>query len=353
MVRNIIISVKRSLIKCGFWISLICLILYIWLTFRNNTNVNEEIHSIVASFSTDTTTTADFISTTEEIPTNELTSEKIVHRVSFKYMHLPPNVCAKNGEPMEAFLVILVKSSVINIGHREAIRLTWGKFNNTNIQLVFLLGYSELIKKYIDMEFSLYKDIVQQDFVDDYFNNTLKTIMAFDWLVTYCPKAKFVYFVDDDYFVNLPQIISYLETNVKRKRKLLIAGYKNVGAIVRRNSNSKWFVSQKDYRNKTWPPYLSGGSIVMDMTVAKLINEKLPYIIPIYIDDVYLGIVAQVLHIELLNERKFSVHYSSKQLDKLFSAHNYGSPHKLIAEWKRVRCQHKMLFQALYSLYDC
>jgi hypothetical protein len=161
--------------------------------------------------------------------------------------------------------------------------------------------------------------------------------MGFDWVVTHCPKSKFVYFVDDDYFVNLPKLLDYLDLNIKRKTKNLIAGHKYIRAIPRRKRDSKWFVSWDDYPNKTWPPYLSGGSMIMDMSVAKRVKEKIPYTKHIFIDDVFLGIVAKSLNLELWNERKFSVRYVSDKLGSLFSAHSFGPPHNLISEWKKVR----------------
>jgi hypothetical protein len=54
---------------------------------------------------------------------------------------------------------------------------------------------------------------------------------------------------------------------------------------------------------------------------AKRIKEKIPYTKHIFIDDVFLGIVAKSLNLELWNERKFSVRYVSDKLGSLFSAH--------------------------------
>lgn len=353
MVRNVIIFLKRCL-KSGCMILLSCFILYFLFKSVAETEVvsQRDMRNQFISSEEDTTTTVGYITTTEEMVTTETENEQF-HQFSFNYIHIPPQICELDGASMDPFLVIVVKSSVMHIGHREAIRSTWAKFKNPNIKLVFLLGYSVLIKQYINMEYSLYKDIVQQDFVDDYFNNTLKTIMGFDWVVTHCPKSKFVYFVDDDYFVNLPKLLDYLDLNIKRKTKNLIAGHKYIRAIPRRKRDSKWFVSWDDYPNKTWPPYLSGGSMIMDMSVAKRIKEKIPYTKHIFIDDVFLGIVAKSLNLELWNERKFSVRYVSDKLGSLFSAHSFGPPHNLISEWKKVRCKHVKLFQRLYGVPQC
>jgi hypothetical protein len=49
--------------------------------------------------------------------------------------------------------------------------LTWGKASKVRLKFVFLLGYSPLLKTFIQMESNLYKDIIQETFLDDYRNN--------------------------------------------------------------------------------------------------------------------------------------------------------------------------------------
>ncbi|XP_052090833.1 beta-1,3-galactosyltransferase 5-like [Mytilus californianus] len=355
MVKNVIILVKQIL-KSGFTILVTLFVLHlIWNSTADTETVNKRDIRKPISIAETETTTFDSVTTTEDTFTTEKTTEKVTFTKyqSFKYIHLPLKICELDGGQFDPFLLIVVKSSALQIGNREAIRTTWAKFNNPNIKLVFLLGYSPLIKQYINMEYNLYKDIVQQNFIDDYFNNTLKTIMGLDWTVTHCPKSKFIFFVDDDYFVNLPKLLNYIDFHVRKQTKNLIAGHKYIGAIPKRKTGSKWYVSWQDYPEKTWPPYLSGGSMVMAMSVAKLLKEQIPYTKPLFIDDVFLGIVAKSLNIELWNERKFSVSYVPDRLGYLFSAHRYGSPKNLISEWKRVRCNHKKLFQQLYGSLDC
>jgi hypothetical protein len=80
-------------------------------------------------------------------------------------------------------------------------------------KIVFLLGYSSTIQTIVDKENERFHDIVQEDFIDAYKNNTLKTIMAFNWAVLACPGTKYLLFIDNDYFVNVNAITEYLKEN--------------------------------------------------------------------------------------------------------------------------------------------
>lgn len=267
---------------------------------------------------------------------------------SYRYIHVPIDLCS-DKEP-GPFLTILVKSSIFQIGNREAIRATWGNHRNSSIRVVFLLGYSMIVEQHVAMESSLYNDVIQQDFIDVYNNNTLKTMMGFDWLVSYCSNSKYVFFVDDDYFVNLPKMLLYLDYHYKRRTKNFIAGFKYNQSRPNRHHGSKWYFSEQDYNGTFWPPYLSGGSMIMEMKIAKRIYFEIPYIKPLFIDDVFLGFVVQSLGIKLLNEPRFHPKFLQRYLHLLYSSHKFGSPQNLVREWTRVTRQHKDVFGNLYNV---
>ena len=113
-------------------------------------------------------------------------------------------------------LVIIVKSAVQNFDSRDAIRLTWGdeyQIHNQNITTVFLLGSRGddlLLMKEVSKESVKYKDIILGDFEDEYFSNTLKTMMGHKWAVENCDKAKHFLFVDDDYFVSVKNLVTFI-----------------------------------------------------------------------------------------------------------------------------------------------
>ncbi|NXX47410.1 B3GT4 galactosyltransferase, partial [Tricholaema leucomelas] len=61
-------------------------------------------------------------------------------------------------------------------------------------------------------EWETHGDLLQGDFRDSYSNLTLKTLLLLRWAAAHCPSAAFLLKADDDVFVNLPSLTSYLST---------------------------------------------------------------------------------------------------------------------------------------------
>ena len=120
----------------------------------------------------------------------------------------------------ELRLVFLVKSAIGNTDKRAAIRKSWGyerRFSDVPIRTVFLVGQSLTnvkLQAEIEAESRLHNDIVQGDFDDTYFNNTVKTAMGLRWAVESCAKSRFYMFVDDDYYVSNRNVLAYLRNSV-------------------------------------------------------------------------------------------------------------------------------------------
>jgi hypothetical protein len=72
---------------------------------------------------------------------------------------------------------------------------------STNVLFLFTV----LREEYINNE-----DVIQFSFLDTYRNNTHKTIMSYDWVVSNCSSSTFVLFVDDDFYVNIPNILQFV-----------------------------------------------------------------------------------------------------------------------------------------------
>ncbi|XP_063439734.1 beta-1,3-galactosyltransferase 1-like [Mytilus trossulus] len=197
-----------------------------------------------------------------------------IYEYSFPYLHVPVQVCKSNGAKFDPFLLFVVKSDVNHIAHRIAIRNTWGNTSNQGIKLAFLLGYSPLMKEFIQMESDTYNDIIQQNFLDDYHNSTLKTIMGFTWVATHCSGAKYIFFVDDDYIVNTKYIWDHLHKLFIAGKRSVYLGYVWKGAKPHRNANSKWFISKVDFKDDILPPYAGGGSLVLTVDIInKLLSQ--------------------------------------------------------------------------------
>ena len=266
-----------------------------------------------------------------------------IYEHPFSLLHVPTNTCQSNGAKYDPFLLVVIKSDVNHMAHRMAIRTTWGKASKVRLKFVFLLGYSPLLKTFIQMESNLYKDIIQETFLDDYRNNTMKTIMGFNWVSTNCPGAKYVLFVDDDYIVNIKYLWDHLNRLYVAGQHSIFTGFLWTNAKVERNIASKWYVSKEEFPDDVWPAYVSGGSMVITTDIVANISNNFKFVKPLFIDDAYLGIVAQKLKIVLIHEERFWMFYPPDRMGYLFSSHQYKSPKTLVDDWARFHIKLDMV----------
>lgn len=125
-----------------------------------------------------------------------------------------------DGSALEPRLVFVVKSAMDHFGHRNAIRQSWGferRFSDVTIRTVFMLGVASSLQSnqhelqsLINIEQEQFQDIVQANFIDTYFNNTIKTAMGLKWAMEHCSHSRFYMFVDDDYFVSTKNLLRFL-----------------------------------------------------------------------------------------------------------------------------------------------
>lgn len=117
-------------------------------------------------------------------------------------------------------LVFIIKSAMHHFGRRNAIRQSWGfekRFSDVVVRTIFVLGVSEGatlqqqdLQTSIDKERAQFDDIVQANFIDSYYNNTIKTTMGMKWAVEHCPRSRFFMFVDDDFYVSTKNVLRFL-----------------------------------------------------------------------------------------------------------------------------------------------
>jgi len=54
------------------------------------------------------------------------------------------------------------------------------------------------------------QDIIQENYVESYWNLTRKTVGQLKWTKEYCPGAKILAHLDDDVFIDVPKVIKAL-----------------------------------------------------------------------------------------------------------------------------------------------
>lgn len=129
-----------------------------------------------------------------------------------------------DGTLLAPRLVFIVKSAISNFKRRAAIRNSWGfekRLSDVMIRTVFILGTippqidsTVELQQMLDMEKERFQDIVQANFHDTYYNNTIKTMMGIKWSIKFCSRSKFYMFVDDDFYVSTKNVLRFIRNPV-------------------------------------------------------------------------------------------------------------------------------------------
>ncbi|XP_028650432.1 lactosylceramide 1,3-N-acetyl-beta-D-glucosaminyltransferase A [Erpetoichthys calabaricus] len=206
----------------------------------------------------------------------------------------------------KVLLLLFVKTSPENSERRVAIRSTWGNETyiqtelKANVKIIFALGthlnqYNGLLfQNQLLREDKAFHDLVQQDFIDDFHNLTLKLKMQFEWAHLYCSHAKFVMSADDDIFIHMPNLVQYLQELDGRGIQDFWIGRVHRGAPPIRRKESKYYVPYEMYQWAAYPDYTAGAAYVFSGDVAsKVYRASLTINTTLYIDDVFMGMCAR------------------------------------------------------------
>jgi len=300
----------------------------------------------------------------------------------------------------ELRLMIVIKSALKHRSRRDVIRKTWGydrRFADVNIRHAFVVGSCDSItlveaeemigerspygrrghptsashvtgppkcQDLLDEEQELNKDIIQADFLDTYYNNTIKTMVGMKWVLDHCPTAEFVLFVDDDYYVSIKNLLKDLNNpfaaTSKNMDKLngrdaldtfdakkfapggpfdgrLYMGYVFGDSAPMRHKTSKWYVPLEEYKYDKFPPYVTAGAFVLsreslrDMFYASLYTRHFRF------DDIYLGILAKRVQLKPFHNMNFHFHKKYPQTvghyRDVIASHGFDDSHEMYKLW--------------------
>lgn len=87
--------------------------------------------------------------------------------------------------------------------YRNYIRETWKSDMEPDIPVIFVLGTNG---HNVEKEAAIYQDIIQFDFIDSYFNLTLKIILAYRHFFGKFPNLQEIIMINDDAIVNATAI---------------------------------------------------------------------------------------------------------------------------------------------------
>jgi len=271
-------------------------------------------------------------------------SYHIAHPSNYHYILDEPDKCQQSP-----FLVLMVPVAPHLVEARNAIRSTWGNESTVQgkaVMTLFLVGLtggsdSEKAQQQLEEESRQHRDLLQSNFVDSYFNLTIKTMVIMDWLATRCPQANFSMKVDSDMYLNLENLVTLLlAPNTPRQN--YITGMVMWNRPVVRNKNSKWYVSEESYPEPIYPTYLLGMGYVFSNDLPEKIVEASKEIKGFNIEDAYVGACVKHLGITPSSPpdpsqfRAYLGQYKREDFLRVITT-ILGSPQQLIDIWKDLK----------------
>ena len=191
------------------------------------------------------------------------------------------------------FLLILVASAPAYFDRRRMIRQTWATDSSIKHRwkTVFLLGQTRdgNLSEQLQSEEAFFGDLIRADYYEDYWNQTLKIEMGFEWAARYC-SFSFLLKADDDVFINTPSVLSVMNHASTPKEKLYM-GFVYRNPVVQRRG--KWLLTQDEYNETHYPNFCAGPGYILSRDVVDLFVNIFDTIPKFKIDDVYVGMLAK------------------------------------------------------------
>ena len=186
-----------------------------------------------------------------------------------------------------------------------------------------------------------YKDIIQVDYPEDYYNCTVKGVALVRWAALHCPFARFIFKFDDDSFMRVNPLLAELE----RIEPLHIMGLLSALDEVIHTNTSKWFISPQYYPYLFYQAYIRGAYLIPGQFTIRLyeaiVSEPQSKTLPaLPFDDVYIsGILAakasisRAYHESFLLVTKGNIN-DTNEISRYNVHFNMMSPDRMNQLWK-------------------
>ncbi|XP_015895122.3 beta-1,3-galactosyltransferase GALT1 [Ziziphus jujuba] len=267
------------------------------------------------------------------LPTSE-DSEHIIDLEALKSAPLSPK------KPLTLFIGVF--STANNFKRRMAVRRTWMQYaavRNGAVAVRFFVGLhkNQIVNEELWNEAQTYGDVQLMPFVDYYGLITWKTL-GICIFGTEVVSAKFVMKTDDDAFVRVDEVLASLRRiNVTRG---LLYGLINSDSRPHRNPDSKWYISNEEWPEETYPPWAHGPGYVVSRDIAKAVFRKhrKGHLKMFKLEDVAMGIWIADMKKEGLKVRyeKEERIYNEGCKDGYIVAH-YQGPREMLCLWQKLQ----------------
>ncbi|GMR61569.1 hypothetical protein PMAYCL1PPCAC_31764, partial [Pristionchus mayeri] len=219
-------------------------------------------------------------------------------------------------------VLVVVQSAPASIKIRDVIRSTWANrsvvasLQNESAKVVFLIGNGDVLSKEQQKEMDSHRDIISVVTEDNYRNLIFKSALTLHISQVRCPTA-FLLKVDEDVVLNIDRFMSGIEhTFFGESSAIYCKTWK--GAKPSRDTKKAWFVSEYQFRGRTFPEYCAGPSYVLTSSAVTSLLNSLHNFNLMTVEDVFMtGIVAQGAGVKRISMKsRFKSNYTVKNYKK-------------------------------------
>ncbi|PVD28494.1 hypothetical protein C0Q70_11082 [Pomacea canaliculata] len=205
----------------------------------------------------------------------------------------------------EAYIAVLIPSHPKDGLKRTIIRKTWGHALiqdqwphaklGKHADIFFLLGRTsnQLEHQSVEQEAHTYADMIIGDFDDTYRNLSIKMLFGLNWIAKNCAETKFLVKIDQDTFVDFPQLMNLLLNNeYKLHNSVLGKLYYSPWVL----TSGKWKNDPNEYPFSMFPTYAGGPCYILSTDIIAPIVNMSQYIPYMSLEDVYItGVLLKAL----------------------------------------------------------
>ncbi|XP_076045724.1 beta-1,3-galactosyltransferase 5-like [Oratosquilla oratoria] len=270
--------------------------------------------------------------------------------LAYRYLIDEPEFC--NGVPLEVVNVIPVTPE--DLKTRQHVREQWGRpeiVRLTGLRPLFLLGLSSTLETQasVQEESRLHRDLIQVDFVDSYFNLSLKTLSALHWKHTRCHGVPWLLKSDADAFVNPFRLVEIL-----RNATTAFVCYALWGKVPCRPgicNESKWLVTEEQYPEEVYPGYCNGPAYAIHNCVVPALFSIADQENPFHIEDIYFtGILRQEIGYRVRHHPRLFKYYNFKKT--LLDPFEIDRHVAVVGAEVNQNVSHEAMWKNLFQLYE-
>ena len=166
--------------------------------------------------------------------------------------------------------------------------------------VLFVLGMNanKSLQPYLFTETKICNDILLFDFMDNYWNLSIKSILGFNWAIKHYNTNIFVK-IDDDIICNVSRIHKEILRHIRApppgqgQAKVIIGKCRSYTTVPDRNPNSPSYVSREIYSGHMFPKTCMGPTYAVSREAVKSIITQTRDVPLLKQEDVTIGVLAR------------------------------------------------------------